>query len=126
MRRTWRQQQHAAPVSEARWHGRETAARSEQCWLGPRSEDAGARSETNSIGTVALGRAQFGAQCYFSNYSNFAQISKYKTKTILMSKIIQTWHGIRIDHSEQLLPIINRIQVIKLRTTSILNFSLNF
>jgi hypothetical protein len=85
------------------------------------------RSETDSVGTIALGRAQFDAQCCFSNYSNFAQISKYKTKTIPMPKIIETWHGIRVDHSKQLLPlgplpILNRIQVIKLGTTSTLNF----
>jgi hypothetical protein len=44
---TWRQQRHAAPASEARWHGRETAAWSEQRRVGAlshgaRSEDAGA------------------------------------------------------------------------------------
>jgi hypothetical protein len=32
------------------------------------------RSKTDSVGTVALGRAQLGAQCCFSNYSNFARI----------------------------------------------------
>jgi hypothetical protein len=32
----------------------------------------------------------------FYNYSNFAQISKYKVKTIPMSKIIETWHGARV------------------------------
>jgi hypothetical protein len=42
-------------------------------------------------------------------------------KTILMSKIIETWHGARGDPSKQLLPlgplpILNRIQVIKLGT----------
>jgi hypothetical protein len=84
-----------------------------------------------ALGTVALCRAPFGAQCSFSNYSNFAQISKYKMKTILMSKIIETWHDARVDHSKQLLllvllPISNRIQVIKLGTNSTLNFSLNF
>jgi hypothetical protein len=94
-------------------------------------ERRGGRSETVSVGTVALGRAQFGAQCCFSNYSNFARISKYKTKTILRFTIIETWHGVRVDHSKQLLPlgpllILNRIQVIKLGTTSTLNFSLNF
>jgi hypothetical protein len=81
--------------------------------------------------TVALGRTQFGAQCCFSNYSNFAQISKYKMKTILMFKSIETWHGVIVDHSKQLLPlaplpILNKIQVIKLGTNSTLNFSLNF
>jgi hypothetical protein len=29
-------------------------------------------SETDWVGTVALDRAQFGAQCCFFNYSNFA------------------------------------------------------
>jgi hypothetical protein len=48
-----------------------------------------------------------------------------------MFKIIGTWHGVGVDHSKQLLPlgplpILNRIQVIKLGTTSTLNFSLNF
>jgi hypothetical protein len=68
-----------------------------------------------------MGWVQFGAQ-HFSNYSNFAQISKYKMKIILMSKNIETWHGARVDHSKQLLPlgplpIPNIIQVIKLGTT---------
>jgi hypothetical protein len=58
----------------------------------------------------------------FCNYSNFAQISKYKVKTIPMSKIIETLHGSRFDHSKQCLPlgplpILNIIQVIKLGTT---------
>jgi hypothetical protein len=79
----------------------------------------------------STGPTSFSAQCCFSNYSNFAQISKYKRKTILMSKIIETWHGVRVDYSKQLiplglLPIPNRIQVIKLGTNSNLNFSLNF
>jgi hypothetical protein len=48
-----------------------------------------------------------------------------------MSKIIEAWHGARVDPSQQLiplgpLPILNRIQVIKLGTTSTLNLSLNF
>jgi hypothetical protein len=55
-------------------------------------------SETDWVGTVALGRAQFGAVS-FCNYSNFAPISKYKVKTISMSKIIETWHGARVDPS---------------------------
>jgi hypothetical protein len=67
----------------------------------------------------------------FCNYSNFALISKYKVKTILKSKIIETWHGARDDPSKQFLPlgplpILNRIQVIEFRTTSTLNLSLNF
>jgi hypothetical protein len=58
----------------------------------------------------------------FSNYSNFAQISKYKMKAIPMSKIIEIWHGARVDPAKQLLPlgplpILNIIQVIKLETT---------
>jgi hypothetical protein len=58
----------------------------------------------------------------FCNYSNFAQISKYKLKTIRMSKIVETWHGARVDPSKQFLPlgplpILNRIQVMKLGTT---------
>jgi hypothetical protein len=58
----------------------------------------------------------------FCNYSHFAPISKYKVKTIPMSKIIETWHGARVDPSKQFLPsgpllILNRIQVIKLGTT---------
>jgi hypothetical protein len=86
-------------------------------------------SETDWVGTVALGRAQIGAP--FCNYSNFAPISKYKVKTIPTFKIIETWHGARIDPSKQflplgLLPILNRIQVIKFGTTSTLNSSLNF
>jgi hypothetical protein len=43
-------------------------------------------------------------------------------KTIPMSKIIETWHGARVDPFKQLLPlgplpILNRIQFIKLGTT---------
>jgi hypothetical protein len=58
----------------------------------------------------------------FCNYSNFDQISKYKLKAILMSKIIETCHGARVDHSKQFLPLgplpmLNIIQVIKLGTT---------
>jgi hypothetical protein len=58
----------------------------------------------------------------FCNYSNFAQISKYKVKTILLSKIIETRYGARDDCFQQLLPlgslpILNRIQVIRLGTT---------
>jgi hypothetical protein len=67
----------------------------------------------------------------FCNYSNFAPISKYKVKTISTSKIIEAWHGARVDPSKQFLPlgplpILNRIQVIKFGTTSTLNLSLNF
>jgi hypothetical protein len=67
----------------------------------------------------------------FCNYSNFAPISKYKVNTIPTSKIIETWHGTRVDPSKQFLPlgplpIVNRIQVIKFGTTSTLNLSLNF
>jgi hypothetical protein len=52
-------------------------------------------------------------------------------KTIPMSKIIETWHGARVDPYIQFiplgpLPILNRIQVIKFGTTSTLNLSLNF
>jgi hypothetical protein len=50
-----------------------------------------------------MGQVQSGAQP-FSNYSNFAPILKYKTKTILMCINVQTWHGARVDYSEQLLP----------------------
>jgi hypothetical protein len=85
---------------------------------------------TGWAGTVDMGWVQFGAQP-FSNYSNFAPILKCKTKTILMSINNQTWHGARVDYSEQFLPlgplpIPNRIPVIKFRTNSTLNLSLNF
>jgi hypothetical protein len=77
-----------------------------------------------------MGWFQFGAQL-FPNYLNFALILKYKTKTILMSINVQTWHGAIIDYSEQLLPlgtlpIPDRIPVIKFGTNSTLNLSLNF
>jgi hypothetical protein len=126
---TWRQQRHAAPASEACWRGLKNAG-SARCRTA-RGRKTPGRSESDSVGTVALGRAQFGAQCCFSNYSYFVQNSKYKTKTIPMLKIIETWYGVRDDYSKQLLrlgplPILNRIQVIKLGTTSTLNFSLNF
>jgi hypothetical protein len=39
---------------------------------------------TGWVGTVDMGWVQFGAQP-FSNYSNFAPILKYKTKTIFLS-----------------------------------------
>jgi hypothetical protein len=122
-------QRHAAPTSEACWHDQNSAGSA--CCRTARGQKTPGRSETDSVGTVALGRAQFGAQCCFFNYSNFTQISKYKTKTITMSKIIETLHGVRVDHSKQLLPlgplpILNTIQVIKLGTSSTLNFSLNF
>jgi hypothetical protein len=32
----------------------------------------------------------------FSSYSNFAPILKYKTKTILMSINVQTFHGLEL------------------------------
>jgi hypothetical protein len=81
-------------------------------------------------GTIDIGWVQSGAQL-FSNYSNFAPILKYKTKTILMSIIVQTWHGARVDYSEQPLPlgplpVPNRIPVVKFGTNSTLNCSLNF
>jgi hypothetical protein len=85
---------------------------------------------TGWAGTVDMGWVQSGAQP-FSNYSNFAPILKYTTKTILMSINVQTWHGARVDYSEQFLPlgpllIPNRIPVIKFGTNSTLNLSLNF
>jgi hypothetical protein len=63
--------------------------------------------------TVALGRAQFGAQSFF-NCSKIAQFLQFKYATIPKSKNVQTWHGARVGHSEQLfplgrLPIPNRI-----------------
>jgi hypothetical protein len=77
-----------------------------------------------------MGWVQSGAQP-FSNYSNFTLILKYKMKTILMSINLQTWHGSRVDYSEQLLPlgplpIPNRIPVIKFGRHSTLNLSLIF
>jgi hypothetical protein len=85
---------------------------------------------TGWASTVDMGWVQSGAQP-FSNYSNFAPILKYKTKTILMSINVQSWHGARVNYSEQLLPlgplpIPNRIPVIKFGTNSTLNLSLNF
>jgi hypothetical protein len=67
---TWRQQRHAAPASEARWRGQNSAG-SVRCHTARGWKTPGL-SETDWVGTVALGRAQFGAQCYFSNYWNFA------------------------------------------------------
>jgi hypothetical protein len=85
---------------------------------------------TGWAGTVDMCWVQSGAQP-FSNYSNFAPILKYKTKTILMPINVPTWHAARVDYSEQLLPlgplpIPNRILVIKFGTNSTLNISLNF
>jgi hypothetical protein len=59
---------------------------------------------TGWAGTVDMGWVQSGAQ-HFSNYSNFAPILKYKTKTILMSINVQTWHGAMVDYSKKLLPL---------------------
>jgi hypothetical protein len=114
------------------------------------------RSEAGKVGTAAARRAvalravgrrrlsetDWGRYCStgpgpirctisFCNYSNFAPISKYKVKTISTSKIIETWHGARVDPSKQFLllgplPILNKIQVIKFGTTSTLNLPLNF
>jgi hypothetical protein len=52
-------------------------------------------------------------------------------KAILMSKNIQTWHGSRVDHYEQLfllgrLPILNRLQVINSGTKIKIETSSNF
>jgi hypothetical protein len=85
---------------------------------------------TGWAGTVDMCWVQSGAQP-FSNYSNFAPILKYKTKTILMSINVQTWHAARVEYSKQLLPlgplpIPNRIPVIKFGTNTTLNISLNF
>jgi hypothetical protein len=49
---------------------------------------------TGWSGSVDMGWVQSGAQ-HFSNYSNFAPILKYKTKTILMSINVQAWHGLK-------------------------------
>jgi hypothetical protein len=70
---------------------------------------------------VALGRAQFGAQFVFQLFKLYS-ISKYKMKVIPMSKIIEAWHGARVDPSKQFLPlgplpILNIIEVIKFGTT---------
>jgi hypothetical protein len=67
----------------------------------------------------------------FCKYSNLASISKYKVKTIPMYKIIETWHGARVDPSKQFLPlgplpILNRTQVIKFGNTLHFEFVLQF
>jgi hypothetical protein len=85
---------------------------------------------TRWAGTIYMGWVQSGAHP-FSNYSNFAPILKYRTKTIPMSINVLSWHGARVDYSEQLLPlgplpIPNRIPVIKFGTNSTLNLSLIF
>jgi hypothetical protein len=61
---TWRQQRHAAPASEVRWRGRDGAG-SVRCRVA-RSRKTPGLSETDWVGTVALCRAQFGAQCCFA------------------------------------------------------------
>jgi hypothetical protein len=66
----------------------------------------------------------------FCNYSNFAQISKYKVKIIPMSKIIETWHGARVDPIT-ISPIgstsnSQQNSSYKIGNNSTLNFSLNF
>jgi hypothetical protein len=112
-----RQRRRAREVRTARSEQRRLDALSR----GARSEDAG------------LSESYWGRHCstrpgpiqctvLFCNYSHFAPISKYKVKTIPLSKIIETWHGARVHPSKQFLPsgpllILNRIQVIKLGTT---------
>jgi hypothetical protein len=73
-------------------------------------------------GTVALGRAQFGAQCCFAIIQTLHRFQNTKWRPSWCPKIIETWHGARVDPSKQFLPlgplpILNRIQVIKLGTT---------
>jgi hypothetical protein len=102
---------------------------SEQRRLGARSEDAAVRNRLGQYCSTGPGPIQ--CTILFYKYSNLASISKYKVKTVPMSKIIETWHGARVDPSKQFLPlgplsIRNRIQVIKFGTTSTLNLSLNF
>jgi hypothetical protein len=88
--------------------------------IGTLSEHA---SSTGGLsgGYCSIGRAQFDAHSIFQLFK-LCSISKYIMKVILMSKIIKTGHGARVDPSKQLLslgplPILNRIQVIKLGTT---------
>jgi hypothetical protein len=58
------QQRHMALAAEARWRGRNSAG-SARCRM-TRGRKTPGLSETNWVGTVALGRAQFGAQCCFA------------------------------------------------------------
>jgi hypothetical protein len=52
---------------------------------------------------VEMGRPQFTAKFIFQ-YPNYLQTLKYKTKAILKSKNIQTWHDGRVQHCEPLFP----------------------
>jgi hypothetical protein len=122
------QQGHAAPATERSW------PRSEERRLGAlsrwaRSEDAAVRNRLGRYCSTGSGPIQ--CTVLFCKYSKLASISKYKVKTVPMSKIIETWHGARVDPSKQFLPlgplpILNRTQVIKFGTPSTLNLSLNF
>jgi hypothetical protein len=61
-------------------------------------------------------------------YSKYLQTLKYKMKANLMFKNIPTWHGGRVEHSEQLfqvgrLQIPNRIQVTNFGINSNFNIS---
>jgi hypothetical protein len=106
---------------------------------------AGSGEELAAVGRAAARRAvrnRLGRYCstgpgpiqctvLFCKYSNLASISKYKVKTIPMYKIIETWHGARVDPSKQFLPlgplpILNRTQVIKFGNTLHFEFVLQF
>jgi hypothetical protein len=76
---------------------------SEQRWLGALSHagrSGDARAVSNRRGrNCSTGPGPIQCTILFCNYSNFAQISKYKMKVIPMSKIIETWHVARVDPS---------------------------
>jgi hypothetical protein len=66
-----------------------------------------------------------------ANCSKNAQILQIKYAIIPKSKNVQTWHGGRVEHSEQIFPLgqlpnPNRIQVTNFGTNSPLNSSSNF
>jgi hypothetical protein len=58
------QQWHAAPAAEGSWHGRNSSG-SARC-RAARGRETPEMSETDWVGNVALGRAQFGAQYCFA------------------------------------------------------------
>jgi hypothetical protein len=118
----WRRQRRGA--GRGRKSGGSARCRAERGRKTPLFETNRGRYCSNGPGPI---------QCIvlFCKYSNLASMSKYKLKTIPMSKIIETWHGARVDPSKQFLPlgplpILNRIQVIQFGTTSTLNLPLNF
>jgi hypothetical protein len=124
--RTWRWRLHARRVERRwrlvgnNWRGRPIV----RWWL---------LSERRVVGSLWGGDCSTGPgpiRCT-ANCSKNAQILQIKYAAIPKSKNVRTWHGGRVEHSEQLfslcqLPNPNRIQVTNFGTNTPLNSSSNF